>query len=224
MSALQTSPVTRNATSLQVLESGPSLFVEPDGQMTFLYGPQVARASLTARQVKELGLPMSVTFGQPFTTSPESDSLAESLASKFLERLGTAGLISSKATWKRQATPSGRYVLALMSPVSLSKDREFTLLPSISAREWRDRSQAQILARLDRGDGVAKRICRLSSQLHSSPEVVGLNPLFAAWLMNLPQAWGHCMPSETPSTLRRLRSSLPPTWPPNPCPPSPSCT
>lgn len=52
MSALMTSAVTHNATSLQVLEPGPSHFEEPDGQMTFLYGPGVAHASLSARQAR----------------------------------------------------------------------------------------------------------------------------------------------------------------------------
>ncbi|HBO2978524.1 TPA: DNA cytosine methyltransferase [Pseudomonas aeruginosa] len=58
-----------------------------------------------------------------------------------------------------------------------------------------------------RGDGVAKRICALSQTLRYSREIVGLNPSFAAWTMAIPVEWVLCMPSETPSTLKRRRSS-----------------
>lgn len=81
------------------------------------------------------------------------------------------------------------------------------MLPSISAREHKDSSQSHILARLDRGDGVAKRICSLSPQLRYSREIVGLNPWFAAWTMGIPSEWVACMPSETPSMLKQRRNS-----------------
>lgn len=73
--------------------------------------------------------------------------------------------------------------------------------------EHKDSSRAEVLARLDRGDGVAKRICALSQTLRSSPEIVGLSPSFAAWTMAIPVEWVLCMPSETPSMLKRRRSS-----------------
>jgi hypothetical protein len=107
MSALQTSPVTRNATSLQVLESGHSLFVEPDGQMTFLYGPGVAHASLSARQAKELGLLMSDTSGQRSIGSSNSAALQSSLESKLRVATQALGSTLYKLTWKQWATPSG---------------------------------------------------------------------------------------------------------------------
>lgn len=107
MSALQTSPVTRNATSLQVLESGPSLFVEPDGQMTFLYGPGVARASLSALQAKELGLLTSGISGQASIGSSKSADLQSSLESRLRARTRTLGSTLYKLTWKPWVTPSG---------------------------------------------------------------------------------------------------------------------
>ncbi len=107
MSALQTSPVTRNATSLQVLGSGPSLFVEPDGQMTFLYGPGVAHASLSARQAKALGLLMSATSGQRSIGSSSSAALQSSLESRLRAATQALGSTLYKLTWKPWSTPSG---------------------------------------------------------------------------------------------------------------------
>lgn len=212
MSGLMNCADTHNAISLPALESGLSLFVEPDGQMTFLYGPAVARASLSARQAKALGLLTSATSGQPGTGSFESVTLQESLANSLRKRLDTAGLILSEATWKNVATPSGRSVSALTRAVNRSSASGSTLLPSISAREHKDSSRAEVLARLDRGDGVAKRICALSPILRYSQEIVGLNPSFAAWIMAIPKEWVLCMPSETPSMLRQQRNSSPPIW------------
>lgn len=107
MSALQTSPVTRNATSLQALESGPSLFVEPDGQMTFLYGPGVAHASLSARQAKELGLLTSGISGRASIGLSSSAALQSSLESRLRARMQTLGSTLYKLTWKQWTTPSG---------------------------------------------------------------------------------------------------------------------
>jgi len=202
-----TSSLTPSVISSRASALGHLPFAAPDGQIIDLFGPVPVLANLTARQAKDLGLMTLATSGRHGLTSSASETLTKSLANRFQQRLSMAGLISSAATWKKLDTPSQRFALALMSPVSLSSAREFTLLPSISAREWKDRSQAHILARLDRGDGVAKRICAQSSELRSSQVVVGLNPSFAAWMMALPDSWPRCMPTETPSMLKRLRSS-----------------
>lgn len=207
MSTPATCAASRNATSLQGSEFGRLPFGAPAGQTIDLFGPVPVPANLSARQAKDLGLLMSGTSGQPGTTSSHSESLQNSLESKFLTRLKRDGLISSETTWKHRIMPSGRFVSVLTRRGGQSKGSVSTLLPSISAREWRDRSQALILARLDRGDGVAKRICSLSPALRLSQEIVGLNPCFGLWLMGLPQTWAHCMPLETPSTLKRRRNS-----------------
>lgn len=201
---------SHSATSSPVSASGASHFVAPAGQMTDLFGLVPVRANLTPRQAKDLGLLTSGTYGQPGTGSSESANLSKSLASKFRTPLSMAGSISSDLTWKERVTPSGRCYFDLQTLVPRSRGSGPTLLPTVSAREWRDRSQAQILARLDRGDGVAKRICALSLKLRSSPEIVGLNPSFAAWTMGLPSAWVDCMPSATRSTPKQRVSSSKP--------------
>ena len=73
------------------------------------------------------------------------------------------------------------------------------LLPTPTAREGKDWSKASILAKLDRGDGVAKKICALSPTLRSSTQIVGLNPSFAEWMMGYPTGWSAVMRQETPS-------------------------
>jgi hypothetical protein len=79
----------------------------------------------------------------------------------------------------------------------------------LAAREGKDWSRAEVLARLDRGDGVAKRICALSSRLRLSKEIVGLNPLFAAAMMGYGPEWQACAPTEMRSTHTLPRSLLP---------------
>jgi hypothetical protein len=72
-----------------------------------------------------------------------------------------------------------------------------SLLPTQLAREGKDWSQFQKLAALDRGDGVARRICKLSPTLRLSEEIGGLNPSFGEWMMGLPVGWTDCEPPET---------------------------
>lgn len=207
MSTPATCADSLSATSSPASAFGVTPCAAQDGPMIDLFGPVPVRANLSARQAKALGLLTSGIFGQPGTGSSKSADLTECLASKFQMLLKKDGLTSPQQTLRRWATPLGRFVFDPPMSESQSAAGASILLPSISAREWRDSAQALILARLDRGDGVAKRICALSQQLRSSREIVGLNPLFAAWTMNLPPAWGHCMPLAMRSTPKRRASS-----------------
>lgn len=156
MSALQTSPVTRNATSLQVLESGHSLFVEPDGQMTFLYGPGVAHASLSARQAKELGLLTSGISGQASIGSSASAALQCSLESRLRARLSSLGSTLCKLTWKPWVTPSGPSRFRLRASVLRTSGIGSTGWPTPVARDhFPAHSPEYIAAKKAQGHGMA---------------------------------------------------------------------
>ena len=71
------------------------------------------------------------------------------------------------------------------------------VLPTPTAREWKDISQSKVLARLDNGVGVAKRICSLSLMLRFGKQIVGLNPCFGEWMMGLRPGWTDYASSET---------------------------
>lgn len=66
-------------------------------------------------------------------------------------------------------------------------------LPTLPASEERDSSKARILARLDKGGRVARRICSTSQILRSSDLIVSLNPSFAEWMMGFPIGWTECV-------------------------------
>lgn len=107
MSAQVILPDSRSATFSQASVSGPSHYVERDGQTTFLFGPAVAPASLSARQALALGLRTQGTFGQPLPGSSSSASLQSSLESRLRARLSSLGSTLYTLTWKPWVTPSG---------------------------------------------------------------------------------------------------------------------
>jgi hypothetical protein len=106
-----------NATSSLESECGRLLFAAPDGRIIALSGQEVARANLSARQAKALGLLTSGTYGQHSTTSSESAALMSSLASRLQARTASLGSTLYKLTWKERVTPQGRSISALRASV-----------------------------------------------------------------------------------------------------------
>ena len=135
-----TSLTTRNATSSQASASGLTLFAEPDGQMTFLYGPAVARASLSARQAKEAGLMTSGTFGLTSTGSSRSAALQSSLESKLRAKLSSRGSTLYRLTWKPWVTPSGVSRFRLRASVRRISETERSGWPTPAARDFKSES------------------------------------------------------------------------------------
>lgn len=123
----------RSATSSPASVSGPSLFVEQDGQTTFLFGPAVAHASLSARQALELGLRTQGTFGQLLPGSSSSASLQSSLESRLRARLSSLGSTLYTLTWKPWTTPSGPSRFRLRASVRRTSVTDCTGWPTPTA-------------------------------------------------------------------------------------------
>lgn len=119
-----------SATSSPASVSGLSLFVEPDGQMSFLFGPAVAHASLSARQALELGLRTQGTFGQLLPGSSSSASLQSSLESRLQARLSSLGSTLYTLTWKTWVTPSGPSRFRLRASVRRTSETDSSGWPT----------------------------------------------------------------------------------------------
>lgn len=98
---------TPSVTSLPGSVDGPTHWPLPDGRWIDPCGLARALASLSARQVKEMGLQISGISGRPGSTSSASAALSSSLASRLQAQLPTGGLTLYRQTWKQRTTPSG---------------------------------------------------------------------------------------------------------------------
>lgn len=126
---------SRSAISSPASVPGLSLYVEPDGQMSFLFGPAVAHASLSARQALELGLRTQGTFGQPSPGSSSSACLQSSLESRLRARLSGLGSTLYTLTWKPWNTPSGPSRFRLRASVPRTSVTDCTGWPTPTAMD-----------------------------------------------------------------------------------------
>lgn len=109
MSHLTTCEDSHSATSSPGLASGPIPSASPDGQTINQCGQAPARASLSARQAKEMGLLTSGTYGLLSSTSSASADLSMSLANRLQQVTQMLGSTLYKQTWKEWDTPSGLF-------------------------------------------------------------------------------------------------------------------
>ncbi|KAF1019666.1 MAG: hypothetical protein GAK30_02982 [Paracidovorax wautersii] len=98
-------------------ESGAWPCGVPAGPTTDLFGPVPARANLSPRQAKELGLMTSGTFGRTSTGSSKSAALQSSLESRLRVETQTLGSTLYKMTWKVWNTGSQRSRFRLRASV-----------------------------------------------------------------------------------------------------------
>jgi len=107
MSHLTICEDSRSATSSPELASGLIPCASPDGLTISQSGPAPVRASLSARQAKEMGLLTSGTFGPTSSISSASADLSMSLANRLQAVTQTHGSTLYRQTWKEWDTPSG---------------------------------------------------------------------------------------------------------------------
>lgn len=138
------SPDTPSATSSLVSACGASRFVLPDGRTVDEHGLAAVLASLSARQVKALGLQTSGIYGPPGSTSSTSAGLQSSLESRLRARTQSLGSTLYTLTWKAWVTPSGVSRFRLRASVRRTSETETTGLasawPTPTTRDWKDGS------------------------------------------------------------------------------------
>ena len=96
-----------NVTFSPASADGPLPLILPDGREIDPCGLVRALASLSARQVKAMGLQTSGISGRRGSTSSASADLTSFLASRLQAQFGTAGSTLFRQTWRQKATPSG---------------------------------------------------------------------------------------------------------------------
>lgn len=194
----ETSMDTPSATSLPGLEDGLTSSCFQGGQQMSLFGQQAFRVSRSVSLENRRDSMTTATYGHTSESSLGRGNLQSSLENKLQALLEKDGSTLYPTTLKRMTTNSGRpYSKHALVGVQRSGKGSIGLLPALSAREGRDWSRGRILASLDNGSGVAKRICAECTPGLLSEEICGLNPSFGAWMMGFPEGWHDCMGTET---------------------------
>lgn len=153
MSHLTICEDSRNATSLPELASGLIPCGSPDGLTINQSGQAPARASLSARQAKVMGLLTSGTFGPTSSTSSASAGLSMSLANRLQQVTLTHGSTLYKQTWKEWDTPSGLCRLRQRASVLRTSENELIGWPSPLASNVKNCYQdwKKVIARKEAG-------------------------------------------------------------------------
>jgi hypothetical protein len=100
------------------------------GLTTDKSGQEVARANLSARQAKAMGLMTSGTYGPRSTTSSSNANLMSCLVSKLRVKTDLLGSTLYSLTWKVRVTQQGRLIPALRASVRRTSDKDCTGWPT----------------------------------------------------------------------------------------------
>lgn len=196
-----------SATSLQASVDGQSPCDSPDGETTKKSGQDQPLVSRSAAQAKLTEFSTNGIYGQLFNASSPSAALQRSLENRLRARLVGCGSLGYALSWRELDMPSGQPLLVLRSSRSTTDRDSIGLLPTPPASEGHDWSRPEILARLDRGGRVARRICRLSSAARSHQGPLGLNHCFALAMMGFPAEWSDCLALAMQSCRNSRQSS-----------------
>lgn len=198
MSDPTNSPDTPSAISSRDSADGLSLYVLPDGRKVDVHGLAAALASLSASQVKELGLQISGISGRHGSTSSRSAGLQSSLESRLQTQLGTVGSMELAMTWKGKATPLGRRYFQRVPQMRRIDVTGFGSLPTPSGTS--NHGKNHVAGRIDEWGG--------SSNYFRGKEGGNKHlPGFELWTMGYPDAWRQLMPP----AMRSSRKSPPPS-------------
>lgn len=160
---------------------------------------------LPSRAQKGLMAPNQAIGSGCSKSSKETDPIFASLKTFLHSELEGASGFS--LAWTKRVTNQGPswWKLVMSGPTTSGNGSGY--LPTLAASEGRDCSQVQILARLDKGGRVARRISRLRIGELDPSLVVALHPSFAEELMGYPIGWTELNASEIQSFLMSRKSS-----------------
>lgn len=183
MSHLTICEDSRSATSSPELAPGPIPCASLDGLTINQSGPAPARASLSARQAKAMGLLTSGTYGPPSSTSSASADLSMSLANRLQLVTQTHGSTLYRQTWKEWNTPSGLCRLRQRASVLRTSESGPTGWPTPAANEFEPKNLQLLIERRER--------CKAS---HGNGNGFGLTlgqaaPLFVGWVTPTSRDW-----------------------------------
>ena len=138
-----TLPDIPNVTFLQDSGVGFTPLTLPDGRVIDPCGLALALASLSARQVKALGLRTSGIYGPPGSTSSRSAALQSSLESRLRARTQILGSTLYTLTWKAWVTPSGVSRSRLRASVRRTSETAITGGPTPTTADGSGGGQAK---------------------------------------------------------------------------------
>lgn len=203
MSDPTNSPDTPNATSSLVSACGVSHFVLPDGRTVDEHGLAAALASLSARQVKALGLQTSGIYGPPGSTSSRSADLQSSLESRLRKRLNGSALC--RVTWKEWVTPWGAVLSKPRAQVARTSATGSTLWPTASKTDSTGRGYHKSNGRVYLALPGALMVSL--GLPYQCPQTRRISGAFYCCLMGLPMSWHQSRPTATRSTRKPRKPS-----------------
>lgn len=197
---------TPSAISSLASAAGPMPWTLPDGRVIDPCGLAAALASLSARQVREMGLQINGISGLRGSTSSASANLQSSLASRLKARLRASGSTSCRLTWKALVTPSGGAFFLLRASALPSSATGHGLWQTPTTRDGKGQSGKGNRER--RGRNGRLHVANLCDQIVDlgRPDLVR-STSFRCALMGYPPQWEAARPMGTRSSRKSPQHS-----------------
>ena len=203
-----------NAISSLASEAGALLSNSPDGPQTDLFGPALAPANHSAPQEKDLPKPTSAISGPPSSISSASAALSMSLGSRLQARLGTAGSMEYRQTWKQKATPAGRPYWAHTAKLLPTSVSDFSGLPTPTVNVILEKHDPKLDGRVRfLPSGRVRKSSRKGKEgsMNWSQDVLLRGylptPMLMGFCMGFPPEWCACADTAMQSFPKSRRSS-----------------
>jgi hypothetical protein len=188
-----------SATFSQELAGGVSPCDELGGRTPARFGQVLARANLSARQAKELGLLMSGIYGRHSSTSSASAALASSLGSRLQAAQDLNGSPEYALTWKVRDTERRGQIYALQGSLRPTSDSDFSGLPTPTVNSILEAScpAADGRVRVLPSGALRKRSKKgIEGSMNWSQWVLAKGwlptPKLALFFMGYPERWALC--------------------------------